>query len=156
MRAWKFAAIGLLGLTIAGCSSDGGLGPKTTTGAATGAVAGGIIGAVASRNVGGAAVGALIGGLVGGTIGATLDDDDRRRAAAAEAQALEYGGPGAPVSWRGANGNYGTIVAGPVYPMGPSPQCREYTHTIYIGGQPQTGRGTACRNPDGSWTPVAG
>ena len=33
-------------------------------------------------------------------------------------------------------------------------RCRDYTHTIYIDGRPQTARATACRNPDGTWTPV--
>ena len=33
--------------------------------------------------------------------------------------------------------------------------CRAYTETIYIDGQPQTARGTACRNPDGTWTPLS-
>ena len=33
-------------------------------------------------------------------------------------------------------------------------QCRPYTHTIYIDGQPQIARGNACRNPDGTWTAV--
>jgi surface antigen len=32
--------------------------------------------------------------------------------------------------------------------------CRQFTHTIYIDGRPQTARGTACRNPDGTWQPV--
>ena len=29
--------------------------------------------------------------------------------------------------------------------------CRDYTHTIYINGRPETARGTACRQPDGTW-----
>jgi surface antigen len=73
----------------------------------------------------------------------------------AELRALEAEGPGAPVSWRGERG-YGTIVAGPPYAYQSYQRCREYTHTIYINGQPRTGRGIACRNPDGTWTPVQG
>ena len=46
------------------------------------------------------------------------------------------------------------VVPGPAYQMNGEP-CREYTHTVYIDGQPQTGRGTACRNPDGSWTTIS-
>lgn len=34
-------------------------------------------------------------------------------------------------------------------------QCREYTRTIYIGGQAQQGVGTACLQPDGSWQIVS-
>ncbi|MDQ0509763.1 glycine zipper domain-containing protein [Ancylobacter amanitiformis] len=155
MRAVPLVALVLIGATLAGCQATQ-ENPNMVGGAATGAVAGGIIGAIAGRNVAGAAIGALAGGLIGGTIGAALDDQDRQRAQAAEMQALEYGSPGAPVSWRGDNGNYGTVVPGPAYARGGSPKCREFTHTIYIDGQPQTARGTACRNPDGTWAPVAG
>lgn len=34
--------------------------------------------------------------------------------------------------------------------------CREYTRTIYVGGKPQEGYGTACLQPDGSWQIVNG
>jgi surface antigen len=68
--------------------------------------------------------------------------------------ALERGPSGAPVAWRNPDsGRYGTIVPGPQYQQA-GRNCRSYTHTIYIGGQPQTARGTACRNPDGTWTAV--
>jgi surface antigen len=98
----------------------------------------------------------LVGGLVGGAIGNALDEEDRRRAYDAELRALEAEGAGAPVSWRGDRGAYGTIVAGPPYAYQSYQRCREYTHTIYIDGQPRTGRGIACRNPDGTWSQVQG
>ena len=65
----------------------------------TGALMGGILGAaVGGRGVGnrlaGAAVGAVAGGLVGSAIGASMDEEDRQMAYAAEMQALEYGAPG--------------------------------------------------------------
>ena len=34
-------------------------------------------------------------------------------------------------------------------------RCRDYTHSIYIDGRPQTARTTACRNPDATWSPVS-
>ncbi|WP_245431318.1 RT0821/Lpp0805 family surface protein, partial [Rhodoplanes roseus] len=98
--------------------------------------------------------GAALGGLIGNRIGAAMDDEDRRRAYEAQMAALETGRSGAPVSWRNPDsGRYGTIVPGPAYDQG-GHNCRQFTHTIYIDGTPQTARGTACRNPDGSWTPV--
>ncbi|MGB6915036.1 MAG: RT0821/Lpp0805 family surface protein, partial [Pseudolabrys sp.] len=51
------------------------------------------------------------------------------------------------------SGRYGTIVPGAAYQQADR-KCRAFTHTIYIDGQPQTARGTACRNPDGTWTAV--
>jgi hypothetical protein len=32
--------------------------------------------------------------------------------------------------------------------------CRDYTHTVYIQGQPEVLTGTACRQPDGTWRNV--
>ncbi len=83
-----------------------------------------------------------------------LDERDRQRAHAAEMRALKSGEPGAPVGWRSPDsGRYGTVVPGPAY-QSKGMTCREFSHTIYIDGQPQTTRGTACRGPDGGWTPV--
>jgi surface antigen len=148
----KVAASALaLSLVVAGCSGDPG--PRTGEGIAFGALTGGLLGALTGRP-GNAVAGAVVGGLVGGMIGNALDEEDRRMAYAAELEALESEGPGVPHSWRGRRG-YGTIVVGPPYAYASYQRCREYTHTIYIDGRPQTARGIACRNPDGSWTPLS-
>ncbi len=158
MRLTRIIAAALAGLMLAGCAADSG--PRQQDGAVAGAVAGGIAGALlGGRGIGnrvaGATLGAVAGGLLGGAIGASLDERDRQRAYAAEMQALEYGQDGAPVGWRGeSSGYYGTVVPGPYYEERGS-RCRGYSHTIYINGQPRAARGTACRNPDGSWTPVS-
>jgi surface antigen len=91
-------------------------------------------------------------GVLGNGIGSTLDERDHQRAFAAELQALEQGEPGEPVGWRGAQGRYGTVVPGAPYET-KGTRCRDYSHTIYMDGRPQTARATACRNPDGSWAP---
>ena len=36
-----------------------------------------------------------------------------------------------------------------------NPYCREYTQTFSVGGKKQTGYGTACQQPDGSWKVVS-
>jgi surface antigen len=96
----------------------------------------------------------ITGGILGGAIGTALDERDRQRAFAAEVQALEYGEPGIPVGWRGEGPKrYGTVVPGAPYQTKGS-KCRDYSHSIYIDGRPQIARGTACRNADGSWSPV--
>ena len=96
----------------------------------------------------------LNGGLIGNRIGASLDDEDRRRAYAAQMQALEAGPSGAPVAWRNPDdGRYGNVVPGPAYQANGA-TCRQYTETVFIDGSPQTARGTACRNPDGTWTAI--
>lgn len=151
-------ALAALALTLAGCASESGLAPRQDAGAFFGAITGGLIGASMGNTTGsrvaGAVVGAAAGGILGGAIGASLDERDRARAYAAEMQALEYGEPGVPTGWRGeGSGRYGTIVPGAYYDRAGN-RCRDFTHSIYIDGRPQTARTTACRNPDGTWTPV--
>ena len=160
MFAGRMIAVILLGLAVMGCAGDPvtGTGPKENTGTLVGAVAGGLIGSQigggAGERIAAGVAGAAIGGIVGNRIGAAMDDEDKRRAYAAQIQALESGSSGAPVAWRNpASGRYGSVVPGPAYEQG-ALKCRQYTHTIYVDGQPQAARGSACRNPDGSWTPV--
>jgi surface antigen len=150
------SAIGLLGAAVAACTTDSG--PRevggTLVGAGTGALLGNAIGGAAGNRVAGTLAGAAIGGLIGNRIGAAMDDEDKQRAYAAQIQALESGRSGAAVPWRNPDsGRYGNVVPGPAYQSN-GLQCRQYTHTIYIDGRPQVARGTACRNPDGTWTAV--
>ncbi|MDO9414004.1 MAG: RT0821/Lpp0805 family surface protein [Pseudolabrys sp.] len=160
MPSLKFAAIAAMGLSLAACAgTPDGPGPRENTGTLLGAGTGALLGAaVAGGGTGdrlaGAAIGGLLGGLVGNRIGASLDEEDRRRAYEAQMDALERSPSGAPVSWKNPDsGRYGTIVPGPAYQQR-GQDCRSFTHSIYINGQPQTARGTACRNPDGTWTPL--
>jgi surface antigen len=155
------AVIGLAGMLAACAGSPDGMGPgpKENTGTLLGALGGAAIGSQfgggAGGHVAGALIGAGVGALIGNRIGASLDDEDKRRAYAAEIEALDRGQSGAPVAWRNPDsGRYGSVVPGPAY-VDRGRNCRAYTETIYIDGRPQTARGTACRNPDGSWTPLA-
>ena len=135
MRAQPFAAAAfgaLTSLALASCAVETSLGSKSETTGSAG----------------------ITGGILGGAIGMTLDERDRQRAFAAEVQALEHGEAGIPVGWRGEDATrYGTVIPGAPYQTRGA-RCRDYSHSIYIDGQPQIARGTACRNPDGSWTPV--
>jgi surface antigen len=157
----RITAVALLGTALAACAGNPqtGTGPRENTGTLVGSVAGAVIGSQigggTGERVAAGVAGALIGGMVGNRIGAAMDVEDKRRAYAAQIQALETGPSGAPVAWRNPDsGRYGSIVPGPVYDS-QGRNCRQYTHTIYIDGHPQTARGTACRGPDGSWNPVA-
>jgi surface antigen len=147
--ALAMALVASFGLAACETKQEGG----TAIGAITGAVIGNQFGK-GSGKVAATFAGAVIGGIVGNQIGKDLDEEDRRMAAAAEYQALEYGKPGAPTPWDNPQSQHrGQIVPGKPYQQG-SQYCRPYTHTIYIGGQPQTARGTACRQPDGTWQTV--
>lgn len=159
MRSSLIAVV-LAGAALAACAGnpETGTGPRENTGTLVGALGGALIGSQIGGSTGArvaaGVAGAAIGGLIGNRIGAALDDEDKQRAYAAQVQALESGPSGAPVAWRNPDsGRYGSIVPGPAYDQRGT-KCRQYTHTIYIDGRPQTARGAACRNPDGTWTPV--
>jgi surface antigen len=152
----RIGAVALLGAALAACAGDSG--PKevggTLVGATAGALAGNAAGAAAGNRELGTVTGAALGGMIGNRIGAAMDDEDKRRAYAAQVQALESGPSGAPVAWRNPDsGRYGSIVPGPAYQSN-GMNCRQFTHTFYIDAKPQTARGTACRNPDGTWQAV--
>lgn len=95
----------------------------------------------------------MAGGLIGGSIGSSLSERERRTALEAEYRALEYTPSGQAVAWTGDAGHAGEVVAAQPYRVG-SQDCRQYTHKVTIGGQTSQARGTACRNADGSWTPL--
>ena len=57
------------------------------------------------------------------------------------------------MAWKGEIGQLWQVVAAQPYRVG-SQDCRQYTHTVVQDGQTKTARGTACRNADGSWTPL--
>jgi surface antigen len=156
----RITALALIGATLAACAGnpETGTGPRENTGTLVGSIAGAAVGSQfgggTGERVAAGVAGAVIGGMIGNRIGAAMDDEDKQRAYAAQVQALESGPSGAPVAWRNPDsGRYGSIVPGPAYDS-QGTKCRQYTHTIYIDGRPQTARGTACRAPDGTWNPV--
>lgn len=167
MQPAKLVVVALIGAGLAGCAGGGvrpggpyaaASGPKEDTGTLVGALAGAAIGSQFGGGVGervaAGVAGAAIGGLLGNRIGAAMDDEDKQRAYMAQMDALERGPSGAPVGWENPDsGRRGSIVPGPYYDRR-GVKCRDYTHTIYMDGRPQVARGAACRNPDGTWTPL--
>jgi len=141
-----------LAAALAGCES------KQDSGTVVGAIAGGVIGNQFGKGAGKAVAtvaGAVVGGIVGNEIGRQLDVRDRQLAQQAEMDAWERGPPGRPVRWRNPdNGRYGEVVAEDYYDRG-GVRCRDFIHRVWIDGRPQQMRGTACRNPDGTWSQVA-
>jgi surface antigen len=140
----------------AGCQTDpytGGLTNETTGtvgGAAVGAIAGA---AIAKNDVAGALLGAAIGGVIGNRVGANMDEVSRRRYFDAQARAFETG---STEEWNNEErGDRGRVSAGREYYQG-GQTCRPYESEVWISGRGETMRGTACRNPDGSWGPVQG
>lgn len=127
-------------LALSGCLTGG------DRGADAGGAAGPNGGAVAAT-----IIAEMNGGLIGGAIGSGLSERDRRVALEAEYKALEYTPAGQPVRWQGSAS--GEAVAAQPYRVG-SQNCRQYTQSVTAGAARRTARGTACRNGDGSWTPL--
>ncbi len=156
MNKSRLVVIAALPLMLAGCGPDGA--SKADTGTLVGAVAGGIIGNQVGNGTGrvlATVAGAFIGGVVGHSIGQSMDEQDRILAQRAEYAALEEGQSGRSIPWRNPdNGHYGEVIPSRPYKR-EGRQCRDFTHTVYIGGEPQTMKGRACRNPDGTWRKIA-
>jgi surface antigen len=150
-------AVGLvIVLTLSSCASmeqtyqDN---PKAVLGTVLGAAAGAGIAALAGGGAG-AIVGAGVGGaLIGGMVGHGLDNRDKRLASAAAQQAFEQNRAGQTSVWNNPDsGNSGSITPTRTYQIANGQYCRQYQQTIVVGGQPQKAYGTACRQPDGSWS----
>jgi surface antigen len=158
MNAIRFKTLALVlaaSLPLGACyGPDGSARPNQAIGAVSGALAGGLIGSAFGRgggNIAATVAGAAIGGMLGGAIGQSLDEADRERAYFAQEDAFTTG---RRTEWRGDRGAYGYVEPGRAFESRDG-YCREYSHTIYIGGRPQQGYGTACREPDGSWRIVS-
>jgi surface antigen len=142
---WLSLTSCVLAIALAGCSTSG-------SGSS-------MVGAFAQssepeRPVAAAIVDAMAGGLIGTAAGSSLDQRELTRALEAEYRALEYTPVGQSVDWGTRGGRrYGVVAAGSPYRVGQQ-NCRQYSHTAVIDGNSTTLRGTACRNEDGSWTPL--
>lgn len=85
-----------------------------------------------------------VAGVIAGSLGASLSEADRRVAADAQYEALTSG---QRKSWKAKTGTtFGFVEPGPE-----AGSCREYTHTVYIDGRPQSGKGQGCREAGGAW-----
>lgn len=93
-------------------------------------------------------------GLASAELSKTVGFFNRSKALRAEYQALEYGATGAPVSWNGGGIRRGNVIPGPIYQVNTF-DCRDYSHTVFVEADATVAKGTACRQPDGSWKLVS-
>lgn len=125
-------------LLLSGCGTTSGNGAKAGT--------------LATTNTSASYIAALGGGVIGREESLSISKADRQRALEAEYRALEAARGGQPVVWQGS-GVSGSVVAAAPYQVG-SQNCRQYSHTVTVKGQDSVARGAACRNADGTWTPL--
>jgi surface antigen len=86
---------------------------------------------------------------------ALMTAKDSNEANSAQFYALQFGRPGAPRQWAGDKGTTGTVAVGP-YVRVNNLDCRDFTHTIKLGGTDYVKKGTACREQNGNWNVVQG
>ena len=110
------------------------------------------LGAVQTENDSSATVGVRNSGVAASALN-DLNREDRRRALTAEFRALEFEPVGANVDWQG-RGASGSVTALAPFKVG-SQNCRQLTHSLTIDGEPVVAKGSACRETDGSWTPLS-
>jgi surface antigen len=147
MRSKAVAAALLSAFLAAGCQT---MGPGQTTGTLGGAAAGGVIGAQFGGGSGqliATGIGTLLGAFVGGQLGQQFDQQDHMAVNSAGQQAFNTGQQQA---FNGPN------ASGTITPTGQSfyengRECRNFTQTVQINGQPRQASGVVCRAQDGSW-----
>jgi surface antigen len=141
-----------------GITGGGGL-DKSDIGTGLGAVGGAVIGSSFGKGNGrvlGGVVGGLLGAGIGHEIGASLDRADMTYYTQTQQKALETSQPGQPLPWSNPqSGHSGVIIPQAPYQNTSGQYCREFQNKITVGGQTETGYGTACRQPDGSWQIVS-
>ncbi|MEM5473420.1 hypothetical protein WNZ14_16940 [Hoeflea sp. AS60] len=145
----KFGIIACLSVVVAGCTGTGNVRPLSFAPVSTPKIAGpkfaGSDSILASLN----------GGILPQDAAGSLTGPDRLRSLEAEYQALEKAPLGQVIAWKSqSSGAAGEVSAGTPYQVGQQ-NCRQYTHTATIRGLPVKGQGAACRNSDGSWTPLS-
>ncbi len=82
-------------------------------------------------------------GVIAGPLGAQLSEADRQTAFDAQVDAVENG---KRKSWKGKSGSFGFIETG-----ADNGGCRDYTHTVFVDGRAQSGKGNACKTAEGGW-----
>src|SRR5690348_7078042 len=124
-------------------------------GSAAGAAAGGLLGSQFGKSSGkgvATVLGVVGGALAGGYIGRSMDDTDQN----CVGQTLEHAPANQPVGWQNP-GSGSSYWATPTADLrGPNGEpCRNYITEAVVQGVPQRTENTACKQRDGSWTPVA-
>jgi surface antigen len=151
----------LVGVNVhAECDQEG-FGNKEIVGTLAGAALGGLVGSQFGGGTGNKiAIGAgvVAGGFLGNKIGSSLDCQDQQYHYDTTQSALESKKTGQASSWSNPDtGNSGTITPTRTYTSKDGMPCRDFTQTIYVEEDEEYEeiKGSACRQPDGSWTPVS-
>ncbi|KTD42074.1 RT0821/Lpp0805 family surface protein [Legionella parisiensis] len=147
----KKIAVASLSLLLVGCASMNHEDVGTISGGVIGGLIGSQFGGGPAAKLAATAGGAIVGAYLGGQIGKTMDKVDRMEMQ----RALETAPTGKAVNWSNPDTGYRyTVQPTRTYYRERLP-CREYLTSAIIDGKKQTLRGSACRQPDGTWHVVS-
>lgn len=155
MTIRTIASSAVLVLALSACESGQGI-EGSTIGTLGGAAGGALIGSQFGSGTGqlaATAIGTLVGALAGREVGRRFGDEDQREASVAERRALARN---ETTAWNNPQTGYrGSVDPMRTYTNDQGQLCRDYTHTIFVDGQAETARGTACQHRDGTWQLVS-
>lgn len=135
---------------LVGCANHSKQEQGRVWGAITGIALGSMVGDGNGRTAA-MVLGGIFGSAIGSDIGAQLDEKDRMLMTRSTQSALEYGRSNVSNRWSNPDsGHSGDTTPHPAY-QNQGKHCREFTQTIYIGGNREVGKGKACRNNRGEW-----
>jgi len=143
----------------AGGITGGGGFDKQDIGTGLGALGGAALGTSLTHGKGkiaGGVIGALVGAGLGNAVGASLDRADMAYYQNTQQKALETAQAGQSLPWNNPqSGNSGVVIPQAPFKNETGQYCREFQNKITVGGKTESGYGTACRQPDGSWQIVS-
>lgn len=152
-RIMSMLTSGVMVISVAACDTEAG--QKQQIGTLLGGVGGALAGSAIGDGKGqmaAIAVGTLLGAGIGQQVGRSLDRADQLAMQQSMHQTLETTPSGRRSDWHNPDsGNSGSYTPQPAYQTSNGQTCREFQQTITVGGKQQSGYGTACRQPDGSW-----
>jgi surface antigen len=151
MNRIALIATPLFALTLAGCASTGTSQVATAPVVAAPVVTTPLVATPAQTTQQALLTTSVSNGFVDPTALSQMTAKDSAEANSAQFYALQFGRPGAPRQWAGDKGTTGTVAVGP-YVRVNNLDCREFTHTVKIGGKDYVKKGTACREQNGNWT----
>lgn len=150
MNRFALLATPLLALTLAACASTGPTPVAQAPVVTAPVMAQPLVATPAQTTQQALLTTSVANGFVDGGALALMTANDSAQANSAQFYALQFGRPGAPRAWTGDKGTTGSVAVGP-YVRVNNLDCRDFTHTVKIGGKDYVKKGTACREQNGNW-----
>lgn len=155
MNRFALLATPLLALTLAACASTGPTQVATAPVVTAPVMTQPLVASPAQTTQQALLTTSVANGFVDGGALALMTANDSAQANSAQFYALQFGRPGAPRAWSGDKGTTGSVAVGPYVKVNQI-DCRDFTHTVKVGGKDFVKKGTACREQNGNWAVVPG